>query len=237
MAKAWVILWLFWSLLPTVLSMAAGPRMLFETVEHDFGDVIHGESPSVELNLTNRGDGVLVLGEIDSSCGCAKGLRGNREIAPGESSKIFTQIYTQGMSSGSHSKTIEVHSNDPEHPLTTVKLKFNVIRNVSIEPGALAASLSEWGKDAVFTLTATNSGTDPVTVKKAESNNPDEVALVPQELVVPAASKADFQLSVKVQQREGQAYLRGTALIQTTDKREKVVPIRYLIRLPQVSPR
>jgi hypothetical protein len=237
MAKALVIFGLLWSLLPTVLSAAAGPRIWFDAVEHDFGDVMYGESPSVELKLTNKGDGVLILGGIYSSCGCAKGLRGNKEIAPGGASKIFAQIDTHGMSSGLHSKTIGVESNDPEHPLTTLKLKFNVVRNINIKPRTLALSLPEWGKDAVFTLTATNSGTEPVTVKGAKSNNPDEVAMVPQELVVPARSKSDFRLSVKVPQREGQAYIRGTALIETTDKREKIVPIRYLIRLPQVSGR
>ncbi len=237
MARALVIFALLWSLLPPVLSAGAGPRIWFEAAEHDFGDVMYGESPSVELNLTNKGDGVLVLGRIESSCGCAKGVRGNKEIAPGASSKIFAQIDTHGMLSGLHSKTIEVHSNDPAQPLTTLKLKFNVVRNISIEPRTLGLSLQEWGKDAVFALTATNSGTEPVTVKGAKSNNPDEVMLIPQELVLPAGSKADFQLSVKVQRREGQAYIRGTALIETTDKREKIIPIRYLIRLPQVSGR
>ncbi len=236
MTKALTILGALWCLLPAVLS-EAGPRISFDAVEHDFGEVMHGESPSVELNVTNTGDAVLVLGRIDSSCGCAKGVRGSKDIAPGALSKIFLQIDTEGMSSGLHSKTIEVHSNDPEHPLITLKLKFNVIRNISIEPRSLGLSLSEWGKDAVFALTATNSGTEPVTVKRAKSNDPDQVALIPQELVVPAGSKADFQLSVKVQRREGQAFIRGTALIETTDKREKIVPIRYLIRLPQVSRR
>ncbi len=237
MAKTLVILTLWWSLLPTVLSAAAGPRIWFETAEYDFGDVVHGESPSVELNLTNKGDEVLVLGKIDSSCGCAKGVRGTKEIAPGESSKIFAQIYTEGMASGLHSKAIEVHSNDPEHPSTILKLKFNVVRNVSIEPRTLGLSLSEWGKDAVFTLTAINTGAVPVTVKGAKSNNPDEVALVPQELVVPAGGKADLRLSVKVPQRDGQSFVKGTALIETTDKWERIVPIRYLIRLPRVSGR
>jgi Protein of unknown function (DUF1573) len=237
MAKVLIIFGLFWSLLPTVLSAAAGPRIWFDAVEHDFGDVRYGESPSVELNLTNKGDGVLILGRIDSSCGCAKGLRGNKEIAPGGSSKIFAQIATHGMSSGLHSKSIGVQSNDPEHPLTTLKLKFNVVRNINIEPRTLALSLPELGKNAVFTLTATNSGSEPVTVKGAKSNDPDEVALVPQELVVPAGSKGDFQLSVKVRQRQGQTYIRGIALIETTDKMEKIVPIRYLIRLPRVSGR
>jgi hypothetical protein len=237
MAKALVILGLLCCLLSAALPAAAGPRISFEAVEHDFGNVLHGDSPSVELNLTNNGDTALILGRIDSSCGCAKGVRGSKEVAPGASSKIFAQVDTEGMSSGPHSKTIEVHSNDPGHPMTVLKLNFNVIRNVSIEPRALGLSLSELGKDAVFTLTATNSGTEPVIVKGAKSNGSDEVTLVPPEPVVPPGSKADFQLTVKVQPRDGQAYARGTALIETTDKREKSIPIRYLIRLPQVSGR
>jgi len=141
------------------------------------------------------------------------------------------------MASGLRTKTIEVHSNDPEHPSITLKLKFNVVRNVSIDPRTLAQSLPQWGQDAVFNLTATNSGTETVTVKGAKSNSPDEVVLVPQELVVPGGSKAVFTLYVKVRQREGQAYIRGTALIETTDEREKIIPVRYFIRLPQRSGR
>ncbi len=140
MTKALVILGALWWLLPSGMS-AAGPRISFDTVERNFGDVIHGESPSVELQVTNTGDAVLVLGRIDSSCGCAKGVRGSKDIAPGTSSKIFVQINTKGMYSGLHSKSIVVHSNDPERPLTTIKLNFNVVRNISIEPHALWASL------------------------------------------------------------------------------------------------
>lgn len=235
MVKAFVILALLWVWLPNVLSTAAGPRIWFETVEQHFGDVLHGDSPSVELTLSNKGDAVLVLGKIDSSCGCAKGVRGSKEIAPGDSSKLFAQIDTEGMRAGLHSKSIVVHSNDPEHPLTTLRLRFNVVRNMSIEPRTLGLALSEWGKNAVFILTATNTGPEPVTVKGARSNNSDEVELVPREIVVPAGSKADFNLAVKVRQREGQAFVKGTAFIETTDKRDKIVPVRYLIRLPQVS--
>ncbi|MGB6066041.1 MAG: DUF1573 domain-containing protein [Desulfomonilaceae bacterium] len=209
--------------------------MSFDTVERNFGDVIHGESPSVELQVTNTGDAVLVLGRIDSYCGCAKGVRGSKDIAPGTSSKIFVQINTKGMYSGLHSKSIVVHSNDPERPLTTIKLNFNVVRNISIEPRTLGLSLAAWGKDAVFALTATNSGTEPVTVKGAKSNNADELQLIPKELIVPSGGKTNFQLSVKVQRQEGKAFISGTALIETTDKREEIVPVRYLIRLPQVS--
>jgi hypothetical protein len=225
------------SLMPTLLLAGPGPKIEFEEREHDFGDVVHGASPSIELNFTNAGEENLIVERISSSCGCAKGLRGDRNVAPGASSKIYAQIDTLGMPPGRHAKSVAVHSNDPENPVTTLRLKFNIVRNVCIEPGTLGTSLTEWGKDAVFTLTAANSGPEPVTVKGAKSDNSDEVTLVPQELVVPAGTKADFQLSVKAQLRDGAAYSRGTALIETTDEREKTIPIRYLIRFPQVSVR
>ena len=57
MTKALTILGALWCLLPAVLS-EAGPRINFDAVEHDFGEVMHGESPSVELNVTNTGDAV-----------------------------------------------------------------------------------------------------------------------------------------------------------------------------------
>ncbi len=141
------------------------------------------------------------------------------------------------MSSGLHSRSIEVHSNDPDHPMTVLKLKFNVVRNVSIEPSTLGLTLSEWGKDAVFSLTAINTGTEPVTLKGAKANGSDEVTLVPQDFVVPPGGMVNFQLAVKVQPRGGQAFAKGSAQIETTDRREKTIPIRYLIRLPQVSGR
>ncbi len=92
------------------------------------------------------------------------------------------------------------------------------------------------GQGRVFTLTATNTGTKTVTVKGAKSDGSDEVVLTPQDLVVPPGSKADFNWRLKCSRGWASLYER-LCLVETTDSREKTIPIRYLIRLPQVTGR
>ena len=233
MHKTMLVLGLLWSLLPTLLSAGAGPKINFAALEHDFGEVTHGQSPSVELAVTNTGDQDLILERISSSCGCARAIRGSRTVPPGSSSKIFAQIETSGMPPGRHFKTVVVHSNDPEHPLTTLKLGFTVVRHVSVQPDVLATSLFESDKEAVFSLKATNYWTEPITLKAAKTGASDEVLLVPQEVVVPPGGNVEFRLCVQVKREPPQAYVKGQALIETTDPLEKELPVRYFIRLPK----
>lgn len=235
MIRSAIVFGLLMSLVPTLLYAGNGPKVSFEKLEHDFGDVSHGESPSVELACTNTGDDVLVLDKIESSCGCAKAIRGSRQLAPGSSTKIYAQIETLGMPPGRHSKTIAVNCNDPEHPTTRLKLIFNVIRHVSIDPDTLAVCLLECDKDAVFRLKATNHSTKPITLTSAKCSSSDEAFLEPREVVVPPGAKTDFQLSVRVKREQGQSHVKGVALIETNDSHEKMLPVRYFIQLPKAG--
>jgi hypothetical protein len=224
---------LFW--IPASLLAGAGPRISCAVLEHDFGDVIHGESPSAELTCTNTGDDVLILERTESSCGCARAIQESQRLAPGSSGVIHAQIDTFGMRPGQQFKTIDIHSNDPQRPKISIKLIFNVVRHLSLDPLTVAMRLPDCDKDAVFPLTANNYWTKPIALKAARSSSSDEVVLVPQEVVVPPGGKADFQLSVRVKRRSGQSHLKGTALIETNDPVEKILPIRYFIQLPKTG--
>jgi hypothetical protein len=218
------------SLVPTLLLAGTGPKIVFSELEHDFGDVRCGESPSVELTCTNTGDDILILGRIESSCGCAKAIRGDLRIAPGSSSKIYAQIETLGMPPGRHSKTVSVHSNDPEHPRTSLKLTFNVIRHMVIKPDFLAIRLFEPGKDAVFNLRAANHSANVIVLKTVTVNSSGEAGLIPDEVVVPPGGQTDFQLSIRAKPDRNQSQVKGTALIETSDALEKILPVRYFIQ-------
>jgi hypothetical protein len=235
MIKSAIVFGLLMSLAPTFLYAGTGPKISFEKLEHDFGDVSYGESPSVELTCTNSGDAVLILEKIESSCGCAKAIRGSRQLAPGSSTKIYAQIETLGMPPGRHSKTIAVNCNDPEHPSNRLKLIFNVVRHVTIDPDTLAVCLLEYDKDAVFHLKATNHWTNPITLTSAKCSGSDEASLVPQEVVVLPGGSTDFQLSVRVKRGQGQSNAKGIALIETNDSHERTLPIRYFIQLPKTG--
>lgn len=217
--------------LPTLVSAGIGPRINIAESEHDFGDVIHGESPSVEISVTNTGDANLVLEKIGSSCGCAKAIRGSRQIPPGSKSAIHAQIETFGLPPGRHSKTITVHSNDAKHPVTSVKLVFTVIRHVSISPELLAATVSDSDKDAVFAVKATNHWTNPITLNGEGCTGAGEVTMRPKTLVVPAGGTVDFQFSVRVEREPARPYVKGIALVATDDPLEKRLPVKYFIRL------
>jgi hypothetical protein len=233
MIRTAIVFGLLMSLAPTFLCAGTGPKISFEKLEHDFGDVAYGESPSVEMTCANTGDDVLVLEKIESFCGCAKAIRGSQQLAPGSSTKIYAQIETLGMPPGRHSKTIAVNCNDPEHPSTRLKLMFNVVRHVSIDPDTLAVCLLECDKDAVFHLKASNHWTKPITLTSAKCSGSDEASLVPQEVVVLPGGKTDFQLAVRVKRRQDRSHAKGVALIETNDSHERTLPVRYFIQLPK----
>jgi len=223
------------SLAPLAVLAGAGPQITFQTQVHDFGDVIHGQSPSAEVTFTNTGDELLVVEKIMSSCGCAKAVRGSQRVTPGESSKIYAQIITYGMSPGRHTQAVDIHSNDPAHPVTTLKFSFNVVRHVTVDPLFLARRLSAAEKEPVFRLTATNHWTEPITLKAAKSDDPCEALLTPQEIVVPPGGKASFELAVRVKRATPQSYVKGSAYIETSDPLERMLRLRYYIQLPKAG--
>ncbi len=213
---------------PMLLLAGAGPRIHFAEQEHDFGDVIRGQSPSVELPFSNTGDVDLIIERIASSCGCAKAIRGSRSVPPGSSSKVYAQIETSGMSAGKHIKTVAVHSNDPRHPVTALKLLFNVIRHVSIQPDTLATSVSQLEQEDVFPIEATNHWTEPVTLRAPLADESDAVVLLPREMVLQPGEKASFRLSVRIRHETPLPYLKGKVIIKTSDPVEKELPVRVL---------
>jgi hypothetical protein len=223
------------SLMPLLVLAGAGPKITFQTQEHDFGAVIHGQSPSVEMTFTNTGDELLIVEKIESSCGCAKAMRGSRRVSPGDTSKIYAQITTDGMSPGRHTKTVHIHSNDPAHPLAALRLSFNVVRHLTVDPAFLARRLSHSEKEPVFHLRATNHWTEPITLRAAKSDAPCEVLLVPTEIVVPPGGKTEFELAVRVKRDTSDAFVKGSAYIETTDSLERRLRLPFFIQLPKAG--
>lgn len=229
------ILAMWCALIPALVYAEAGPRIQFVDKEHDFGDVIHGMAPSFDFSYTNTGDADLVVDRVASSCGCTRAIRGKPTLAAGESAKIHTQIDTFGMASGKHTKTVVVHSNDPENPATALKLRFNVIRYVTLRPESLSTWLPAWDKPAIFVVSATNNGKAPVTLKAATADPPIEVVLDPEEVTVDPGGKTDFRIKVTVSQQSAKPYLSGKLYIDSSARLQKTLSLKYLIYLPKTD--
>ena len=128
-----------WAVMPPRASVPV-PKIVFEKVIHDFGNVGPGTNQLCEFKFTNTGDDVLRIGEISKSCGCTPFSLDRTEYAPGESGTLKVRYYAESQY-GSVTKNLFVHSNDRQRPKVGLTIKARVIMKVKCEPQTLSLSL------------------------------------------------------------------------------------------------
>jgi hypothetical protein len=127
----------------TVEPSIAGPKIEFESVVHDFGEVGPGTKQKCELPFTNAGDSLLVIKQVQSCCGVVASLDKNlKEYRPGESGVVKVD-YRPSRRPGPISKRFYVHSNDWAEPKVTLVLKATIVPKVNWEPERLKLSLEQ----------------------------------------------------------------------------------------------
>jgi len=121
---------------------ARAPKIEFEQLEHDFGNVGPGTNNLCEFKFTNTGNGTLKIGEITKTCGCTPFLLAKKEYAPGESGTLKVGYLSEQLR-GQTTKQLIVHSNDRSNPEITLALKANIMIQVDHEPKTLNLLLKQ----------------------------------------------------------------------------------------------
>jgi hypothetical protein len=106
---------------PTAADSARMPILAFDTLEHNFGEIVEGDKPEYAFRFTNRGKGNLLLTNVHASCGCTTPHYPKNIIKPGGSDDIKVVYNSEGRP-GTFRKSITVTSNT--YPNTT-KLIIN----------------------------------------------------------------------------------------------------------------
>lgn len=102
------------------------PKIVFKEDVHDFGSVPRGPELQYNFKFTNKGNAVLNIERVQTSCGCTGATVGEKtEYKKNESGEIKITFNTQGRS-GHQEKTISVYSNDPENPQKDLKISCDV---------------------------------------------------------------------------------------------------------------
>jgi len=118
----------------TATAAHGAPKAKIEPLTVDIGEVDEGPAFERTVTLTNVGDGVLVLENISTSCGCtAAAVDGTVELKAGESKEIRVTFNSKGQD-GDTKKKVTVTTNDPETRHTEVLVTANVHRPVRWEP-------------------------------------------------------------------------------------------------------
>ncbi|NQT00911.1 MAG: DUF1573 domain-containing protein [Planctomycetes bacterium] len=121
-------------------SVTAAPRIAFEKVTHNFGDVGPGTNHLCEFRFTNTGNGVLKIGEVSKVCGCTPFSLDKTEYTPGESGTLRVRYYAEPPYGGAK-KQLFVHSNDRRNPKIALTIEARIAAKVNFEPKALGLSL------------------------------------------------------------------------------------------------
>lgn len=117
------------------------PKIAFENVVHDFGQIGPSTKHYGEFRFTNTGEELLKIKEVEKCCGVITKLDKN-EYAPGESGVLKVE-YGSTRTTGLVRRTLYVNSNDKATPKVALTVKANIIQKVIWQPKSLKLLLSE----------------------------------------------------------------------------------------------
>ncbi|MHC4618675.1 MAG: DUF1573 domain-containing protein [Planctomycetota bacterium] len=114
---------------PPPPEVKAGPKIVFEEVVYDFGEVGPGTKGVAEYEFKNAGELPLHIGRIQTCCGVVAELKGNkRDYAPGQSGTVVVTYRPRGLP-GVVKKRIYVASNDKKEP----KVELTVVATIALK--------------------------------------------------------------------------------------------------------
>ena len=152
---------------PTTRTRRTAPKIEFEKLVHNFGNVGPGTNNLCEFRFTNAGNSTLKIGEITKTCGCTPFSLAKKEYAPGESGTLKVNYFSE-QQRGQATKHLVIHSNDRARPEVTLAVKADVKIQVDHEPKTLNLLLKQENANCPQ-LTLTSIDNQPFSIKSFKS--------------------------------------------------------------------
>jgi hypothetical protein len=111
---------------PEFVPTAVGPKIEFEKLVHDYGQIEQHADGNAEFKFRNVGSEPLILSNVSASCGCTVPAWTRDPIMPGESGSI-TVRYNTGII-GHIGRAVTVHSNSVDG---TERITLRISGNVN----------------------------------------------------------------------------------------------------------
>jgi hypothetical protein len=102
------------------------PKIVFENLNFNFGNIKAGDKPEHEFVFKNEGKSDLIIRKLNPSCGCTVANLKSNIIKPGESSTISIMFNSIGRKKGHESKQVSVLSNDPVSTELVLKIFVDI---------------------------------------------------------------------------------------------------------------
>ena len=112
----------------------AAPKAFVDPTEIDLGVIEQGKLFERYVDVKNVGDGLLVIEDLKTSCGCtAAAVDGASELTAGKTQRVRVTFNSKNMD-GPVKKTVTLTTNDPEQKHFEIALRADVHRSVRFVP-------------------------------------------------------------------------------------------------------
>jgi hypothetical protein len=213
---------------------AIGPKIQFQTPVYDFGKVKSGDPVKHTFIFTNTGDELLILTNVQPSCGCTTAGDWSRQVEPGKTGTIPVQFNSANYG-GQVLKTVTVTSNDKTQPSVGLQIKGTIWKPVDVQPQFAVMTIPADTQSNVTTkVHIVNNMEEAITLQAPESSNPKFTA----ELKTNTLGK-DFEMTITASPPFEQPNLQGQITLKTSSTNVPTVSVTAWANVQQavaVSP-
>ena len=169
----------------------ANCELAFEKTELELHPTAGDETAVGHFKYQNKGDKPIAIKSVTTSCGCTAASAKN-SADPGEKGEV-TATFKIGDRIGTQQKAINVVTDDPTHPTTTLMLKVVIPQVLQLQPAFLFWQAGEPVKSKTIVAKA---GKD-ISIKNLDvsSSSPDFVAKVE-----PGSAAGEFRINIEPKQ-------------------------------------
>jgi hypothetical protein len=201
------------------------PKIKFEYIVHNRGDIGEGSDGLFFFPLENVGNTDLLIASVRSSCGCLAPRFNMRPVAPGERDTVFALYDTKRI--GPINKTLVVATNELEHDKRIILRVAGRVLPYKMDEiqvryqDSITLSFSEYNKAEIgvfgkteFTLEFLNTSNDTLKIF-ASSRGPDLFNVIDDEFeILPGKSR-----SVRVKRNDKVKHFYGTIHFSLSNKK------------------
>jgi hypothetical protein len=184
------------------ISTVAQAQLAWEKTEVDLNPAIGADSAVATFKYTNKGDKVVNIKAVRTSCGCTTTALQKNDVAPGEKGEI-TATFKIGDRTGVQQKTVTVETDDPQQPQTVLTLKATIAQLLELQPALVFWQANEDPKPKTIVAKAAKG----VTIKSLEvtSSSPEMTAKVE-----PGSAAGEFRIVVQPRETGHQVFANLT---------------------------
>jgi hypothetical protein len=129
--------------------------------------------------VTNKGNALLEIKEVNASCGCSNTTVGQQELEPGETTFIEVQFNPIGTIGNIH-KYLEVISNDPVNPNTRLTFEAGVTCDVMPSNTSVVFNNIKRNEKATSSVRLESGNGQPIVVTGTEIPDAPYLSCTPQ---------------------------------------------------------